>query len=161
MIKKIICILFFLILILPLSAFGLVRSDEEAAVKINQLESLVNYDFFDLFNKSELIGMNLTNYNISTSQYKQSAMSTIELIRSSISQVQMVRNSIDLTDEDKLLQINKLYQDIDAALYSLDSQTLNYMYSLRMIMPTITYQRFVKSFQTYYNSLDLTNNKMV
>ena len=72
----------------------------------------------------------------------------------------MLRDSIDLTTEDRDLKIRKIYQDIDAALYSLDSQTLSYIFAMRNIMPTITYQRFVKRFEAFYNSLGLTENQM-
>ncbi len=160
MLKKILCLICFTILAFPLSAQALITSDAEAMEKVESIQALASFDFYSLFNKSELIGYNLTSYNVTTSQYKQNAMATIELIRSSLSQIQLVRNSMDMTDEDKNIQINKLYQDIDGSLYALDSQTLNYIYSLRSIMPTITYQRFVKKFEEYYNSLQLTNNSM-
>ncbi len=160
MLKRIFCFICFIILAFPLAAQAIIENDSDAVEKMDKIQSLVDYDFFKLFNKTELIGTSLTTYNVSTSQYKQAALSTIEVIRSSLSQTEMVRSAVDLTDEDKSLQINKVYQDIDAALYALDSQTLNYIYALRTIMPTITYPRFVKKFEAYYNSLQLTNNQI-
>ena len=160
MLKKIFYFVCFLILAFPMSVQAFIQSDGEAMEKTGQLQELVDYDFFTLFNKSELIGMKLTDYNVLTAQYKQTAMSTIEIVQSSLGQIALVRNSVDLTDEDKTLQINKAYQDIDTALSSLNWQTVNYIYSLRAIMPTITYQRFVKKFEAYYNSLKLTDSKI-
>lgn len=160
MLKKLFCFICLLVFALPLAANAAVRSEGEAITKMNKVQTIVDYDFYSFFNKSELIGNNLTNYNISTSQYKQAARSTKELINSSLSQAQMLRDSIDLTTEDRDLKMRKIYQDIDAALYSLDSQTLSYIFAMRNIMPTITYQRFVKRFEAFYNSLGLTENQM-
>lgn len=160
MLKKLFCFICLLVFALPLTANAAVRSEGEAITKMNKVQTIVDYDFYSFFNKSELIGNNLTNYNISTSQYKQAARSTRELINSSLSQAQMLRDSIDLTTEDRDLKMRKIYQDIDAALYSLDSQTLSYIFAMRNIMPTITYQRFVKRFEAFYNSLGLTENQM-
>ncbi len=160
MLKKIFCFICLLVFALPLTANAAVRSEGDAITKMNKVQTIVDYDFYSFFNKSELIGNNLTNYNISTSQYKQAARSTKELINSSLSQAKMLRDSIDLTTEDRDLKMRKIYQDIDAALYSLDSQTLSYIFAMRNIMPTITYQRFVKRFEAFYNSLGLTENQM-
>ncbi|HIS88135.1 TPA: hypothetical protein IAA87_01740, partial [Candidatus Avigastranaerophilus faecigallinarum] len=71
------------------------------------------------------------------------------------------KNSSDFSDSDKAIQINKLYQDADAALYNFDSQTLNYLFSLRSIMPSISYQRYTKKFQEFYNGIGLTDNKLI
>lgn len=160
MLKRIFCFICLLVFALPLAANAAVRSEGDAITKMNKVQTIVDYDFYSFFNKSELIGNNLTNYNISTSQYKQAARSTKELINSSLSQAKMLRDSIDLTTEDRDLKMRKIYQDIDAALYSLDSQTLSYIFAMRNIMPTITYQRFVKRFEAFYNSLGLTENQM-
>lgn len=160
MLKKLFCFICLLVFALPLAANAAVRSEGDAITKMNKVQTIVDYDFYSFFNKSELIGNNLTNYNISTSQYKQAARSTKELINSSLSQAKMLRDSIDLTTEDRDLKMRKIYQDIDAALYSLDSQTLSYIFAMRNIMPTITYQRFVKRFEAFYNSLGLTENQM-
>ena len=160
MLKKIFCFICLLVFALPLTENAAVRSEGDAITKMNKVQTIVDYDFYSFFNKSELIGNNLTNYNISTSQYKQAARSTKELINSSLSQAKMLRDSIDLTTEDRDLKMRKIYQDIDAALYSLDSQTLSYIFAMRNIMPTITYQRFVKRFEAFYNSLGLTENQM-
>lgn len=160
MLKKLFCFVCLLVFALPLAANAAVRSEGEAMTKMNQVQTIIDYDFYSFFNKSELIGNNLVNYNISTSQYKQAARSTKELISSSLSQAKMLRDAIDLTPEDRELKMRKIYQDIDAALYSLDSQTLSYIFAMRNIMPTITYQRFVKRFEAFYNSLGLTENQM-
>ncbi len=160
MIKRVFCFVFLIMLSAPLSVQAGIQNQSDIPVKMDKIQELINYDLGSLFNKSELIGLNLTNYNISTSQYKQAAMSVNEVIRSSLSRIQMINNTVDITDEDKTLQINKVYQDIDAALYSLDSQTLSYIYALRNVMPTITYSRFVKKFEEFYNSLELTENKI-
>lgn len=161
MFKKIIVLACFFMFASLMQVNALVQSDYEALGKSQQISSIVNYDFFNFFNKSELIGYSLTNYNVATSQYKQFAAYTSSQIQSSVNQISLVKNNTDLTDDDKTIQINKLYQDIDAALYALDSQTLNYIFSLRNIMPNLTFQRFIKKFEEYYNSLNITENEIM
>lgn len=143
-----------------LNASAVISSEADMMRKINQLKTLSQYDYLSLVNKNELIGYRLDSFNMASSQYKNSTKLVIDNFNSILFQIDTVRNSSDFSDSDKQIQINKLYQDADSALYNLDSQTINYLFSLRTFMPPITYQRYVKKFQSFYNEFQLTNNEI-
>ena len=143
--------------VMALNANALIRSDADIYASINRLNSLVVYDFNSLFNKSEIIGYRLDSFNYSTLQYKNAARNVYEYFNSVIGQINTINNSTEISNTDKQLQISNLYQNAEAALYDLNSKSVNYLISLRGVMPTITYQKYVKSFVKYYNSLQLTD----
>ncbi len=156
--------IFFLIFSLfafVLNASAIVSSEADINRKIVQLKKLSQYDYNSIVNKNELIGYRLNNFNMATAQYKNSANLVVDNFNNIIFQINTIKNSSDFSDSDKAIQINKLYQDADAALYNFDSQTLNYLFSLRSIMPSISYQRYTKKFQEFYNGIGLTDNKLI
>ena len=155
--------IFFLVFALfafVLNANAVVSSVADINKKIVDLKKISQYDYNSLVNKNELIGYRLDSFNMASAQYKNSANLVVDNFNNIIFQINTIKNSSDFSDSDKQVQINKLYQDADAALYNLDSQTMNYLFSLRTIMPTITYQRYVKKFQEFYNGIGLTDNKL-
>ena len=113
-----------------------------------------------MVNKNELIGEIRSSFDMSTMQYKNNAGITAESLRNILRQIDIVKNSADFSDSDKNLQISKLYQDADSALYDLDSKTINYLMEVQRIMPTITYQRYVKKFLEQYNQMNLTGSQL-
>lgn len=141
-----------------LPANALILNDYDLNQGIAKLQRLFDHDYMTMINKSELIGYRLGNYNMLTSQYKNNAFLAIEECKKNLKQIQLVRNSSEYSDTEKQMQINILYQDCDRILYDIDNKTSTYLYSCRQNMPTITYQRYVKRFLEYYNSLHLTNN---
>ena len=143
-----------------LSANALVNSSSDINAKIIKLNKIAQYDYNSFVNKNELIGYRLSNFNMLTSQYQNSAKQSVDNLNNIVFQIDTIRNSSDFSDSDKELQINKLYQDADTTLYNFDSQTLNYIFSLRNVMPSISYQRFAKKFQEFYNEIQLTDNKL-
>ena len=153
---------FFLVLALFFTSFipahALIINDGDLNQGITKLQQLYDHDFLSMVNKSELIGYRLSNYNMLTNQYKNNAFLAIEELKKNLKQIQLVRNSSEFSDTDKQMQINVLYQDCDRVLYDIDNKTSTYLYSCRYHMPTITFQRYVKHFLEYYNSLHLTNN---
>ncbi len=160
--SKVLKVLFLLFAFLSchLTASAVISSESDMMRKINQLKTISQYDYISLVNKNELIGYRLDSFNMASSQYKNSTKLVIDNFNSILFQIDTVRNSSDFSDSDKQIQINKLYQDADSALYNLDSQTINYLFSLRDFMPPITYQRYVKKFQSFYNEFQLTNNEI-
>ena len=66
-----------------------------------------------------------------------------------------------MSETDRAIQIKKLYQEADTTLYDIDSKTMQYLYSIRPLMPTLTYQKYSKKFKEFYNDLKLTNSKIV
>lgn len=153
-------LLFFAFFAFVLNANATISSEYDINRKMEQLREIAQYDYISLINKNELIGYTLDSFNMASSQYKNSAYLAIEHFNSILSQIDTIKNSSDFSDSDKQLQISKLYQDADATLYNLDSQTMNYLFSIRNFMPSITYQRFVKKFQAFYNEFQLTNNEI-
>ena len=69
-----------------------------------------------------------------------------------------VNNSTDYSNTEKTMQTSKLYQDANTALNDLDIKTMNYLIEIRNYMPTMTYQRYLKKFQEYYNDLGLSGS---
>ena len=137
-----------------------ITSEADVTYKLNQVQSIVNYDFNSMVNKNELIGEIRSSFGMSTMQYKNNAGITAESLRNILRQIDIVKNSADFSDSDKNLQISKLYQDADSALYDLDSKTINYLMEVQRIMPTITYQRYVKKFLEQYNQMNLTGSQL-
>ncbi len=143
-----------------LSANALISSEADILNKINQLQVISDYDYISMVNKNELIGYRLDSFNMASYQYKNSAKQVIDNFKNLLFQMDTIKNSSDFSDSDKDVQIKKLYQEADSALYTLDSQTLNYLFSLRDFMPPITYQRYVKKFQAFYNDFHLTDGQI-
>ena len=94
-----------------------ITSEADVTYKLNQVQSIVNYDFNSMVNKNELIGEIRSSFDMSTMQYKNNAGITAESLRNILRQIDIVKNSADFSDSDKNLQISKLYQDADSALY--------------------------------------------
>lgn len=144
-----------------LNANALVNSNSDINFKIVQLNKIAQFDYNSMVNKNELIGYRLNNFNMLTAQYQNSAKKAVDNLNNIIFQIDTIRNSSDFSDSDKELQINKLYQDADSILYNFDSDTLNYVFALRNFMPSISYQRYTKKFQAFYNEIQLTDNKLI
>lgn len=141
-------------------AFAMIYSDSDIYQKINQLNTISNTDFISFINKADMVGYRLAGFDMTTSNYKNYIRMTIEQLNNLVSQIQETRSSVELSDTDKNLQISKMYQDATNLMFNVDNQTMNYLISLNQIMPTITYSRFLKSYQDFYNSLNITNSKI-
>ena len=151
-------VLFLTFLVMPANA--IVTSEYDVLAKISQVQQLATYDYSQLVNKTDLIGFRRANFNMFIAQYQTTANMTTEQLRTIISQLQLLKNSSEMTDSDKKMQMNNLYLDADKILYNLDNQTVNFLASCKNTMPTITYQKFVKHFLEYYNSMQITNNTL-
>ena len=139
------------------SASALVYSEADIYQKINQLNVIMNTDYISFINKADLVGYRLSTFEMQTMNYKNQARMNIESLNSLLEQIKKIRNSSDLSPSDKNVQIASLYQNANNMMFDMNNATLNYLRSLNFIMPTITYSRFVKKYQTFYNGLNLTD----
>lgn len=137
-----------------------INSEADIYQKIGQLNILIQQDFVEFVNKSDLVGYRLESFKMSSSNYKNVARMTVEKLGKMLEQINSINQSSEFSDSDKAMQIAKIYQDATTDLYNMDTQTINYMISLNQFMPTITYSRFVKKYQDFYNDLDITNTDL-
>ena len=143
------------------NAFAAIETIEEINNKIDGLNQISELNFNKFVNKSDLIGDRLQNFNMATAQYQNTAYVSQETLKSIISQIEVLNSSSDISETERIMQINKLYQEADATLYSMDSKTIQYLYSIRSLMPTVTYQKFSKKFKEFYNDLNISNSKFM
>lgn len=148
---------FFVLFAFAQNAFAVIYSDGDIYQKINQLNVISNTDFMTFINKTDLVGYRLAGFEMTSANYKNYVRMTTEQLTTLLNQIQEVRNTTELSETDKNLQISKMYQDATGLLFNVDNQTMNYLMSLNKTMPTITYSRFVKNYQEFYNGLGLTN----
>ncbi len=146
-----------LFLALAMNANAALTTESNINTKLSSLNSIAQYNCISLVNKSELIGYRLQNFNFATSQYQNTARLAAEKVNNIINQISIIRESSDFSDSDKEIQVNNMLQEADTALYDLDARTIDYLYSLRTNMPTITYRKYVKKFLEFYNSKNITN----
>lgn len=149
--------MFFVLFAFAQNAFAAIYSDADIYQKINQLNVISNTDFISFINKADVVGYRLANFEMTSSNYKNYIRMTTEQLTTLLKQIQEVRNTTELSDADKNMQISKMYQDATALLFNVDTQTMNYLMSMNRTMPTITYSRFVKNYQDFYNGLNLTD----
>ena len=142
------------------SAFALVFNQDDALETIDKLDTIASTDLFSMVNKSELIGIRYENYKMLTNQYQSEVLGTANLLRDKLNKINIILNSADYSDTEKQMQSNALYQEINLALNTIDTRTMNYIFALRDYMPTITYQRYNKKFSDFYNSFGITDTKV-
>ena len=128
--------------------------------KKSQLQKIYNTDFMTFVNKNEMIGYRLNSFDMDTQFYKNNIRGVIEKIDNCIQQVQIIQDSADLSDTDKSMQIRNIYQDVDVALFDLDSKTITFVSNCRHTMPTLTFQRFSKKFENFYNSFRISTTQV-
>lgn len=137
-----------------------IGSEQDIQNKIVQVRELSQFNFLSLINKNELVGYRLDDFRMSSQFYANSIVVVADNLNNILNQIELIKNSSDLTDTEKNMRIRQLYQDADAALYDVDTKTINYLIDIRRPMPTITYDKYIKKFQQYYNGLNLTNSSL-
>lgn len=140
------------------SAFALIYSDADIYQKIDKLNVISNTDFISFINKADMVGYRLAGFEMTTSNYKNYIRMTTEQLSNISTQIQEIRRTTELSETDKNMQISKMYQDATTLMFNVDNQTMNYLISLNQLMPTITYARFIKTYQEFYNGLNITNS---
>ena len=151
---SVLCILFFSAIS---SAEAVIYSEYDIDVAIQKMNELASQDLLSFVNRNELIGFRLENVNMATMQYQTTVKATADSLVNMRNRIDIVKNSADFSDSEKNMQINQIYQEADASISNTTSKTVMYLIELRNSMPTITYQRYVKKFQEYYNQLNLGN----
>ncbi len=148
-------IIFFIFFSMVSSVEAYIDSTEDIDVAIMKLNQIVNCDFFGMFNRHELIGYRLASFNMKSLQYKSEINATLDRLENGKRRIEIIENSADYSDSEKMMQINQIYQDVRTSLSEINSKTSIYLNELRFDMPSITYQRYVKSFSEYYNSIGI------
>lgn len=143
-----------------LNAMAVINSSNDIEIKMNNLNQLASYDFMRLINKTELVGERRQLFDMMTAQYQNEITRNEEKLKGYLKQINDIDRLNDITDQEKLVQINQIYQDADSILFDIDSKTMQYLYSARRIMPTLTYQRYAKKFRELYNNLEISSNKL-
>ena len=151
---SVLCILFFSAIS---SAEAVIYSEYDIDVAIQKMNELASQDLLGFINRNELVGYRLDNVNMTTMQYQMNVKATADALVNMRNRVDIIRNSADFSDSEKNMQLNQVYQEADASISNTTSKTVMYLNELRRSMPTITYQRYVKKFQEYYNQLNLGN----
>lgn len=149
--------LFFTFAFCVQSVFATVYSNADVYDKIDKLNTIYNADFNSFINKSELIGYRLIGYEMAVTNYKNNVRMNIENLNNTLIQIQKIRNSVEISDTDKNIQIAKMYQDATNLMFSFDNVTSSFLISLNQYMPSITYGKFLKKYQSFYNELNITN----
>jgi len=135
-----------------------IRNRQDMMIAAQKLQQLQQFDFLSLVNRNELIGYRLDEFNMSTMQYKANVTTVLNSLVNISRRMDTVMNSADFSDTEKQMQMNQLLQEADVAVSDINVKSVTYLMLLKNSMPTITYSRYVKRFQEYYNSLDITND---
>ena len=141
------------------SANALVDSSYNLDLTIQNLDTLASADLNVLVNKSDLVGERRQNFDLLTAQY----LNEVRLARQNLINIQNQLNISSASDSeasDSSYKTGKLYQEAEAAIFDLESKTINYLYSIQVIMPTVSYQKYSKKFRAFYNSFNFTNNEI-
>lgn len=148
------CLIFFFTIC---SAQAAIYSAADVDVSANKLYQLSDKDLLEIINKNDLIGYRLDTFNMSSMQYQGYLRTMADGLLNVRGRIDMIENSSDYSDTEKDMQIHQLYQEADASLSDVNSKTISYLIEIRRVMPTITYQQYVKRFLEYYNGLNLTD----
>ena len=141
-------------------AMAQIQSEFDITNKRNQIQTILDTDFMSFVNKNELIGYKLNAYNMESQYYKNYLYTVLEKFNNQLNQINIIRSSQDLSDTDKTMKINEIFQDIDVTLYDVDAKTITYLSNCKRSMPSITYQKFTKTFEKFYNAFQLTNTQV-
>lgn len=151
---SIICLMFMFSLS---SVEAAIRSVADVNISANKLYQLSDKDLLGIINKNELIGYRLDSFNMSSMQYQNYTRTMAESVLSVGSRMELIENSSEISDTEKELQMNMLYTEAEGLLSDVNSKTISYLIEIRRVMPSITYQQYVKRFLEYYNGLQITD----
>lgn len=161
--NKILSLVFIIVLglfTLVMPAMAQIKSEFDITNKRNQIQTILNTEFMSFVNKNELIGYKLDAYNMESQYYKNYLYTVIEKLNNQLTQINIIRTSQDLSDTDKTMKLNDIFQDVDVTLYDVDAKTITYLSNCKRSMPSITYQKFTKTFEKFYNAFQLTNTQV-
>jgi hypothetical protein len=139
-------------------AFATVNDVEDLSTEMSKIQNLNNTSFNTFFNRSEVIGTALSNFNIKTSEFKLQNKRTLESLRKIKENIESIENSDEFSDSDKEVKITELIQNANQEIDQTGGYATEYLAKVRYTLPTLTYQRFEKQFIDYYNSLDINGS---
>lgn len=139
---------------------AVINSEYQIEASANRVMELANADLLSMVYKNELVGYRLDAFKMRAQEYQRLAQYHAENLNALVNKVQLANNSIDVSDSEKEMQRRQYYQEADAALSDLNSKTITYLYGIKDIMPTITYERYVKKFLDFYNGLQLSDSEL-
>ena len=154
--KKIFGLIALFLSFLFIPVFADVSNDRDIQDAVAKLNGIVSMNPYSLFNKSELIGYRRDQFEMSTNHYKSRVAAARDRITNLRYQVKSVKNDINISDEERSTKIDGSMQEINGYLAEVDSLTFSYLNEIRWFMPSLTYQRYYKKFQQYYNYLNVT-----
>ena len=156
--KKLIVITFTLALVVmsSLSAFATITSTSDITATVQKLYKISKFDAYQYVNKADLVGMKRDNFNMATEQYKGEVASIIGKLENINNQISQISRSSEMSENEKQNETEKLYSEADSYLYEVNSKTLDYLYSIKRGMPSISYQRYSVKFKNFYDGLQLT-----
>ena len=149
-----VCLVFFSVVNV---ANALIYSQQDVYYSISKLRKLATEDMISMINKTEIIGYRYDNFKIVTMQYQRNVAAAADNLQNIASRIELIENSTDYSDTEKDMQVQKLYQEADATISKVHTVTIDYVIGLNQL-PSITYQKFVKKFQAFYNDLGLTDS---
>ena len=141
-------------------AWAAIYSQSDINNVSRKLMQVSTIDMMSFVNKSDLVGYRYSSFQMQSEQYKRSISATITNLQSISNKINIIKNSIDYSDSEKEMQTRQLYQEADTAVYNVNTLTINYLMDLKQTMPTVTYQKFIKRFQEYYNGLNIDSNNI-
>lgn len=140
--------------------FADVKNVAELQREITKVEKLKNTNFNSFFNKSEVIGNTLNSFNMRTSEYKMQLERISQTLIKNKEGISAVEKSEEFSDSEKK---EKVMQMIEKANYELDQvgiQSVYYIQGVSGYLPSISYNRFQKTFIEYYNRLSINGSKI-
>ena len=158
--NKILCVISFVCLLLfsvVNEVNAVIFSQADVYVAIERMRDLAGKDMMSMINKSEIIGYRYDNFRIVTMQYQRNIAAAADNLQNIANRINLIENSSDYSDTEKNMQVQKLYQEADATISKVHTATMDYLIGLNQL-PTITYSKFVRKFQDYYNSLNLIDS---
>lgn len=150
MIKKLLSIcLITMSLFISNIAFAAISSINDIDAKIMALNKVVNVDFGTMYSKSQLIGNTTENFARYSEAYRRSAQMAVVKLQNIKEELKTLNPD---TDKSK---IAGLYMDATNTVYDFDFKTNTFIKDLEYILPSLTYQKFAKNYNNFYNTLNL------
>ena len=131
-----------------------IKDQADLAIKIESLEALRDYDTLTLINKADLIGNRLDDFNSARAAYNSSLNYSIDQLYQIQNEINKIQNS-GLSADEKMMQTQRLYQDANTIITSVNNQASMYMNRISYSMPMLTYDKYRKKFWEFYSSLGL------
>lgn len=132
-----------------------VSTIDDLAVEIDKLQTLVETDFGSFYNKSEVIGIAASNFNMAASDYRLANRRILDSLNKTTEMLQELEASDEYSDSEKTRLQTELLQKANQDLNSIYKDTTDFIRNIRYNMGSITYDKFKTEFIDYYNTIGL------